>query len=202
MRPASRVLVIGAEGAVGGAICDELSGRHEIIRAGRNSGNIQVDIEDQQSIEAMYQTVGCVDAVVCAAGAVHYSRIDEISEDQFWIGLQSKLMGQVNTVRVGIAHLTNGGSFTLTSGVTNRDPIREGSASAAVNGAIDGFVVSAAIEMPRGIRINSVSPDVLEVSAEIYEGVFPGHVPVPSELVGLAYVKSVEGAITGQVIVP
>ncbi|MEE9481239.1 MAG: short chain dehydrogenase [Kiloniellales bacterium] len=196
-----KVIVIGAEGAVGRAVCNELAARHQIIKVGRNSGEIHADIGDRQSIEAMYREASPVDAVVCAAGAVHFAPVDEFTEDQFMIGLKSKLMGQVNVVLVGLGVLADGGSFTLTSGVTDRDPIRQGSGSAAVNGALGGFVVGAAIEMPRGIRINVVSPGLLQASAKIYDGVFPGHEPVSSERVGLAYAKSVEGAITGQVII-
>ena len=101
----------------------------------------------------------------------------------------------------GIAHLNDGGSFTLTSGMLNRDPTRGGSCAAAANGAIDGFIVGAAVDMPRGIRINAVSPGLLQVSVERYDGFFPGHEPVSSERVGLAYCKSVEGVVNGQVII-
>ena len=95
----------------------------------------------------------------------------------------------------------DGGSFTLTSGVTNRDPIRGGAAAAAANGALDGFVVGAAVDMPRGIRINAVSPEVLESCREAYDGFFPGHVHVSDEAVGLAFCKAVEGCLSGQVII-
>ena len=87
------------------------------------------------------------------------------------------------------------------SGVLDRDPIRQGANAAAVNGASGAFVRSAAIELPRGLRINVVSPGLLEESVKKYDGFFPGHEPVSSARVGLAYAKSVEGAITGQVII-
>ncbi|MEE9131469.1 MAG: NAD-dependent epimerase/dehydratase family protein, partial [Phycisphaerales bacterium] len=109
-----KIIVIGAEGAVGRAACNELAARHQIIKVGRNSGEIHADIGDRQSIEAMYRETGPVDAVVCAAGAVHYTPVDEFTEDQFMIGLKSKLMGQVNVVLVGLGVLADGGSFTLT----------------------------------------------------------------------------------------
>ena len=112
-----KVIVIGAEGAVGRAVCNELAARHQIIKVGRNSGEIHADIGDRQSIEAMYREASPVDAVVCAAGAVHFAPVDEFTEDQFMIGLKSKLMGQVNVVLVGLGVLADGGSFTLTSGV-------------------------------------------------------------------------------------
>jgi len=196
-----KIIVIGAEGTIGSAVCDELGSRHELIKVGRNSGDIHVDIADRSSIEAMYRNVGQADAMVCAAGSVHFGPLTELTQEQFMLGLTNKVMGQVNLVLAGLNHISDGGSFTLTSGVLDRDPVRMGSGAAAANGALGGFVVGAAIEMPRGIRINVVSPGLLEPSAKKYEGFFPGHVPVPSRRVGLAYAKSVYGAITGKVII-
>ena len=120
---------------------------------------------------------------------------------QFRKGLDDKLMGQVHLVLLGMDHVNDGGSFTLTSGVADRDPIRQGASAAAVNGALGAFAKGAAIEMPRGLRINVVSPGLLEESAKKYDGFFPGHEPVSSARVGLAFAKSVEGALSGQVII-
>lgn len=194
-----RILVVGAAGTVGQAAVKALYARHEIIRADRSAGDLTVDLMSEDSVRAMYQKLGKVDAVVACAGHVHFGPVASMSPEQFRKGLNDKLMGQVNLVLLGLAHVNDGGSFTLTSGVLDRDPIRQGANAAAVNGAIGAFVKAAAIEMPRGIRINAVSPGLLEESEKKYEGFFPGHEPVSSARVGLAYVKSVEGALTGQV---
>ena len=196
-----KIIVVGAEGDVGRAACAELSARHEIIRVGRNSGDLQADMTDRASIDALYRKTGRVDAVVSAAGAVHFGSLSEMSHEHYMLGLTSKLMGQVDLVLSGLNHINDGGSFTLTSGVLDRDPIRLGSGAAMANGALGGFVVGAAIEMPRGLRINVVSPGLLEVSEASYGHLFPGHERVSSERVGRAYAKSVEGAVTGQVII-
>jgi NAD(P)-dependent dehydrogenase (short-subunit alcohol dehydrogenase family) len=195
-----RVLLVGASGTVGRAAAKALSG-HQIITAGRSSGDLNVDIVSEESIRAMYAKLGKVDAVVSTAGHVHFGPLVGMTGAQFRKGLDDKLMGQVNLVLRGFEHVNDGGSFTLTSGVVNRDPVRQGANSGSVDGAIDAFVACAAIEMPRGIRINAVSPGLLEESAVAYDGYFPGHEPVSSARVGLAYAKSVDGALTGQVII-
>ena len=196
-----RIIVVGAEGDIGKAACEELGSRHDIIRAGRSSGDIQVDMADRASVDAMYTKCGQVDAVISTAGTVHFGPLAEFTEETFMLGLRHKVMGQVNLVLAGLTSVSNGGSFTLTSGVLDRDPIRMGTAAAAANGALGGFVLGAAIEMPRGLRINVVSPGLLAVSVPRYGEWFPGHEPVSSKRVGLAYAKSVEGAITGKVII-
>ena len=195
-----RILVVGAAGTVGQAAVKALSPRHEIVHAGRSAGDVTVDLMDEASVTAMYARLGKVDAVIACAGHVHFGPLASMSPEQFRKGLDDKLMGQINLVLFGLTFVNDGGSFTLTSGVLDRDPVRQGANAAAVNGAIGAFVRSAAIEMPRGLRINAVSPGLLEESEKKYEGFFPGHEPVSSARVGLAYVKSVEGALTGQVI--
>jgi NAD(P)-dependent dehydrogenase (short-subunit alcohol dehydrogenase family) len=196
-----RIIVVGATGHVGKTAMESLSERHEIIRVGRSSGDVQMDIEDVGSIREMYRDVGKIDAVVSAVGRVHFGPVNEMTGEQFMLGLKYKVMAQVNLVLEGIDYVNDGGSFTLTSGVTNRNPVRAGSGAAAANGALDGFVVGAAVDMPRGIRINAVSPEILESCRVAYDGYFPGHTHVSDEAVGLAYSKAVEGCLSGQVII-
>lgn len=194
-----RVLLVGGGGTVGKAALSGLK-KHDVVVAGRSAA-LKVDLMDEASIRAMFEQVGAVDAVVSTTGHTHFGPLAEMTSDQFRKGLNDKLMGQINLVLIGQHKVKDGGSITLTTGVTNRDVIRKGANAAAVNGALDAFVKSAAIEMPRGIRINTVSPGLLEESAVAYDGFFPGHEPVSSARVGLAYAKAVEGALTGQVII-
>lgn len=196
-----RIIIIGAGGAVGGAACAELGARHEVIKVGRGSGDIHADITDRDSIDAMYREAGKVDAVVCASGHAHFGPLEEMTEEQFMLGLTDKVMGQVNIVLRGLDHVSDGGSFTLTTGVVGREPIRLGASAAAANGAVERFVANAAVEMPRGLRVNVVSPELLDVSADELGPMFPGHEPVSSKRVGMAYARSVEGWVTGRVIV-
>lgn len=152
-----------------------------------------------ESIEKMYQAVGQFDAVVSTVGKVHFDELTKMTHEHYLVGLHDKLMGQVNLVIAGLRYINDGGSFTLTSGILSRDPIRYGSSAAMVNAAIDGFVVGSAIEMPRGIRINSVSPTILAESMDAYGDYFHGYETVTAARVALAYSKSVEGLQTGKV---
>jgi NAD(P)-dependent dehydrogenase (short-subunit alcohol dehydrogenase family) len=195
-----RILVVGGEGTVGQAAISDLKKRHEIVTAGRSSGDIKVDVMDEASVVAMFAKLKSVDAVVACTGHSYFGPVATMTPTQFLDGFKDKVMGQVNLVLLGMAHVTDGGSFTLTSGILSRDPIRQGSNAAATDGALDAFVIGAAIEMPRGIRINAVSPGLLANAAQKYDGYFPGHMPVTSERVGFAFSKSVEGAINGQII--
>jgi NAD(P)-dependent dehydrogenase (short-subunit alcohol dehydrogenase family) len=195
-----KILVIGASGTIGKFVATALSERHEIVKAGSKSGDVQVDIKDSGSIRKMFDKVGKIDAVVAAVGKVHFGEFAKMTEAEIGIGIKDKLMGQVNLVLAGRDFVKDNGSFTLTSGVLSHDPIRFGVGASLVNGAIDSFVRAAAIELPRGIRINSISPGVLEESLPSYGPYFLGHDAVPGKRVANAYVKSVEGLLTGQII--
>ena len=194
-----KIILVGASGTIGQAIDRELRERHDIVRVGRNSGELQVNIADPASIRRLFEQTGPFDALISAAGNAHFGALEELSAKEFAVGLDDKLMGQVNLVLIGREFANDGASFTLTSGVLSEDPIRYGAAVSTVNAALDGFVRAAAIELPRGLRINAVSPTVLAESMDSYGPFFPGFEPVPAARVALAYQRSVEGAQTGRV---
>jgi len=194
-----KIVVVGASGTVGKAVVAALQGRHEIVKVGKTSGDHRVDITDGESIRRLFAAIGRFDALVSAAGKVHFGDLATMTETEMAVGLKDKLMGQVNLVLIGQAHVADNGSFTLTSGLLSHDPIRFGASASLVNGAIDAFVRGAAIEMPRGVRINGVSPGLLTESLGVFGDYFRGHETVPASRVANAYVKSVEGRLTGRV---
>ncbi|SIQ72145.1 short chain dehydrogenase [Aquipseudomonas alcaligenes] len=194
-----KIILVGASGTIGQAIDRELRERHDIVRVGRNSGELQVDITDPASIRRLFEQTGPFDALISAAGNALFGALEELTAKEFAVGLDDKLMGQINLVLIGREFANDGASFTLTSGVLSEDPIRYGAAVSTVNAALDGFVRAAAIELPRGLRINGVSPTVLEESLPAYGPYFRGFKAVPAATVALAYAKSAEGLQTGQV---
>jgi NAD(P)-dependent dehydrogenase (short-subunit alcohol dehydrogenase family) len=146
----------------------------------------------------LFEQTGKFDALICAAGNVTFAPLGEMTGDSFALGLKDKLMGQVNLLLIGREFANDGASFTFTTGVLSHDPIRSGASAALVNGALDSFVRAAAIELPRGLRVNSVSPTVLLEAMGKYAPYFRGYKPVAAADVALAYAKSVEGLQTGQ----
>ncbi|MFD1040436.1 short chain dehydrogenase [Virgibacillus byunsanensis] len=193
-----KVLIIGASGTIGKAITKEFEKKHDVIRAGRNGADVSVDNTSVESIIEMYDQVGKVDAVVNAAGGANFASISDLTPELNEKGIESKLKGQINLVLIGKDYVKDGGSFTLTTGVMMDDPIPLGASAAMANGGVKSFVKAASIEMPRGIRINCVSPNIVQESWEKLGGFFAGFEPVPAIRVARAFVKSVEGAQTGQ----
>jgi NAD(P)-dependent dehydrogenase (short-subunit alcohol dehydrogenase family) len=196
-----RVLLIGSTGRLGAAVHAALADRHEIVTASRSGGDLQVDIRDPRSIDAMYEQAGPLDAVACAAGKAPYRPLEELTGDDLRAGIADKLLGQVELVRRGLPHVADDGSFTLITGVLARSPIRTGAVASLVNGALESFVKAAAIELPGRQRINAVSPTVFTEALDVYGSSFPGFLPVPLSDVAATYVRAIEGAQTGQVYV-
>jgi len=194
-----RIVIVGSSGTIGRAVAAELGRRHDIITAGRSSGDLRLDITDPKSIRAALKKAGKFDALISVAGKAKFAPFADMETPDYEIGLKDKLMGQVDLVLAGRKYIKDGGSFTLTTGVLDRDPIKAGSSASMVNGALNAFVMAAAIEMPRGQRINAVSPGVIEEAMKDYGPFFRGFTPVPAAKAALAYAKSVEGAQTGQV---
>lgn len=193
-----RILLVGASGTIGSGVYKELATRHEVLAAGRNGADVSVDITATDSIKAMYEKVGQVDAVISIAGTNYFGDLHDLTPENNELAIQSKLKGQINLVLLGLNNISDRGSFTLTTGVIMDDPIIGGVSAAMAGGAIRSFVKAAAIEMPRGIRINNVSPNVVMESMDKYGPYFPGFEPVPVSRVVNAYRKSAEGGQTGQ----
>jgi NAD(P)-dependent dehydrogenase (short-subunit alcohol dehydrogenase family) len=194
-----KIILIGASGTIGSQLAGAFEKEHEIIRVGSKSGDIQADISNPASIEKLFRQVKSFDAVISAAGAAYFGPWDSTTDKEYRIGIDSKLMGQINLVLIGKQYINPNGSFTLTSGILSHDPVLGGSNASVTNGGINSFVRAASIELKNGVRINAVSPNVLEDSPQ-YFPFFPGEIPVKGKDVVAAYVKSVLGAGTGKVI--
>ena len=148
----------------------------------------------------MFEKIGKVDAIVCIAGEAKWAAFNDLSEEDYYIGLRSKLMGQVNLVRIGKSYLNPNGSFTLSTGILADDPVPMTTSAAMVNGGIHSFAQAAALEMENGHRINVVSSGLVEDSVEKYRDYFPGHNPIPMWKTINGYVRCIEGKGNGEIV--
>ncbi len=181
-----KVLIIGAGGTIGKMITPVIKEKHEVITGGRNSGDITVDISSPTSIENLFKQTGHADAVVCVAGDSGTSDLLSMTEENYGVGIQQKLLAQINLVLIGLKYLNDNGSFTLISGKMGERPAKGSSGKAIINSAVNSFVLAVALEMPRGIRINAVSPSrIADISA--------------GDLIN-GYLKSIETSANGEII--
>ncbi len=193
-----KILLIGASGTIGQAVDKALSMRHQIVRVGKTKGELQVDLASAESIRRLFEMAAPIDAVICAAGAARFAALEKLKDEDFAFSLANKLMGQVNVVRYGMGRINDRGSFTLTSGVLAVEPVPGSAAISLVNAGLEGFVRAAALELPRRIRVNVVSPSwVSETLQSMGKDPAAG---MPAEQVAAAYVAAVEGQQTGQVL--
>lgn len=191
-----KILLIGGSGHVGSAAKAALEAKHEVIAVGRST-DPSVDLTDARSIEKLFDQIGTVDAVISAFGSAPFKPAPELTAEDLQAAFDGKVLSQLNLARIALDHLTDGGSITLTTGILSTEPVPTGAAAALANGAVESFVMASAGELPRGIRINAVSPNVLE-SAPGYFDTFAGFTPVSDEAVGRAFVRTVEGIDTGR----
>lgn len=195
-----KVIVVGATGIIGEAVTNLLKKEGlTVIPVSQHNTEIQVNIESKQSIQRMYEKIGHFDALVVTTGSVKFKWLNEITEKDYLFGLQNKLMGQINLVSEGLAYAEEGASFTLTSGILNREPINGGTSAAMVNSALEGFVTSACNEMTKNQRINIVSPTLVSEAVTRYGPLFKGYVPVDAHMVAMAYYKSIMSMHNGRI---
>ncbi|MBP2473233.1 NAD(P)-dependent dehydrogenase (short-subunit alcohol dehydrogenase family) [Crossiella equi] len=185
-----RILVIGASGTIGTAVTAALRGRgHEVLAASRR-GRPSVDVERPETVAPLLPGVA---AVVCCAVSGGLTPVAEGEDAAFEQGLAGKLLGQVRLVRLAARLLPDGGSVTLTGG-TFTAPLPGAAFGALVNAGLTAFVEAAAPELPRGLRVNVVSPGWVRETT--------GDQGVPAAELALAYVRAVEEAgLTGRSLV-
>ncbi|MBK2094935.1 short chain dehydrogenase [Francisella philomiragia] len=197
-----KVVLIGASGVIGSATYNKfINAGYEVIPAtfSGSNGSHRIDIEDIESIENFFEKVGSFDALVSTTGKVAFKAVDELTQEDWSFSFRNKLLGQINLVQIGAKYINKGGSFTLTTGILNVEPIALGVAAATVNAAVEGFVKAATLEY-KDFRINTVSPTVVKEALAKYGPFFVGYEPVEAEKVANAYLKSVAGIANGSII--
>lgn len=190
-----KIMIVGATGTIGNAVNSLLAKEHEIIRVGYDDGDYQADLGSKESIVALFDTVGPVDAVISTAGLADFGPLAELDDAAFELALSNKLMGQINLVRVGADKINENGSITLTSGILARDPMPGSAAISMVNGALESFAKAAALELGRGVRINVVAPAFVKETMEMM-GMDPASGLSASDT-AKAYQVAVEGDANG-----
>ena len=194
----NKIVVFGATGTIGKAVVAALSPNYEVLQVGNRQGELKADLADTGSITNVFKAVGKVDAVVSAAGAARFAPLEKLSDEDFHFSLANKLMGQVNLVRIGIDYLNDNGSITLTSGILSHQPMVGSAVISLVNAGLEGFMRAAALEAPRGIRINVVSPPWVTETLKALN--MDPSLGKPAIEVAKAFVKSIEGNQSGEVI--
>jgi len=196
-----KIIIVGATGTMGKHLTSAFEKEHEIVTVAEKEADILVDITSPESIENLFKQVGSFDALISTAGPTHVGPWKNLTDKEFRKGVDGKMMGQINLVLIGQHYINPKGSFTLITGALTHDPQLNFANASAANGAVEGFVRAAAIELGNGIRINAVSPTVIENSPQ-YFPFFPGDIPVTMKELEFGFRKSVFGANTGQIIKP
>ncbi len=196
-----KIIIVGATGTMGTHLVKALEKEHDIVKVASKGGDIEADITSTESIEKMFEQIGPFDALISTAGPTFVGPWSKLNDTTFRQGVEGKMMGQINLVLIGQKYINPKGSFTLITGALTHEPQVNFANASAANGAVEGFVRAAAIELENGIRINAVSPTVIEDSPQ-YFPYFPGEIPTTMRQLEYMFRKSVFGKVTGHVIKP
>jgi NAD(P)-dependent dehydrogenase (short-subunit alcohol dehydrogenase family) len=190
-----KIIIVGASGRIGKKVDKALSDSHEIIRVGVRSGDVQCDYTDTASIRAMFEKIGAFHSLISVVGGDSaFKPFETLSDEDYRYGFERKFLGQIRFLKFGESHVRNNGSFVFTSGFLNHYPNPASIATGPLNAAVDTFVKNTASLLPRGIRVNAVSP------APIVEPGQEGKGLVTAAETAKFYVEAVEGNMTGQVL--
>ena len=190
-----KIAVLGASGKIGSQVVEQLSTRgHEVISIGARSGDHKVDYTDAAAVEAMLELIAPLDAIVVSVGGDSaFKPYNTLTDEDFLLAAERKLVAQFRIVRLAEKYVRDNGSVTLTSGFLSHYPNPHSIATGPFNAAIDTFVQQSAEHLPRGLRVNVVSPAPVVEPDQVKEGL------VSAAQVAEFFVESIEGQATGTV---
>lgn len=195
-----KVIVVGASGVLGGAVAAGLDKDYDVVRAGRNGADLVLDASNVEQLEAAFKQAGPIDGLVVCIGHVPFEPFATVDLEAFSAGIMNKFMHQANLVRAVLPHLSDNGSIVLTSGILADEPLIGSSCAAAANGAVHAFVMAVAAELAGRVRINVVSPSVVEDSVEGYGDFFDGFEATSMASLVKGYRRCLAGPISGRVL--
>ena len=193
-----KIILIGATGTIGKAVYERLQENHEVIPVGYKTGEFQVDIANKDSIQKLFNSISEFDAVISTTGLSAFGELEKLTDDQFSLGWNNKLMGQINIVRIGQSIMRSGGVILLTSGILAEEPIPGTAATSAANGALNSFVKAASIDLGDTLRINAISPVFVKETMEMMG--MDSSEAISAADTAKAYQVALEGSMTGEVI--
>ena len=194
-----KIVVVGATGRLGRVVVGGLSD-YEVVRAGRSGPDLKIDALDFESVSDVFASVGTFDGLISCIGGTPFKTFEELTMEDFALGLSKKCFSQLNLAKAAIPYLTENGSITLTSGIIGDEPILTGSCAAAANGALNMCVSTLAAEYAGKLRINIVSPSIIENSVEDYGMLFDGFEPTSKKRIVEAYRRTISAPISGRVL--
>ncbi len=194
-----KIIVVGATGRLGRVVVSGLKD-YEVIRAGRSGPDLKIDALDFESVSDVFASVGTFDGLISCIGGTPFKTFEELTMEDFALGLSKKCFSQLNLAKAAIPFLSDNGSITLTSGIIGDEPILAGSCAAAANGALNMSVSTLAAEYAGRLRINVVSPSIIENSVEDYGMLFDGFEPTSEKRIIEAYRRTISAPISGRVL--
>ena len=176
------VLVVGGASGIGLATARAFAGEGcrvtvadrdgpgaEEVAGGLGEGHTgaAVDVADEAAVEALFGSVtdreGRLDVVVNCAGISTIGNITDLAAEDFRSVVDVNLTGAFLVLKHAGRHLDDGGAILSLSSLNARQPGAGMSAYCASKAGLVMLTEVAALELaPRGIRVNAISPGLVD----------------------------------------
>ena len=178
-------------------------------RADVDAERIAVDVTDAAAVRETFAALGPVDHLVSSTVARAGGPAKELDLEVARHAFEAKLWGPFAAIQAADVR----GSIVLVSGVAATTPMRGGSATAAVNGAVEALVRTLAVELAP-VRVNAVSPGIVDTPTwaamgddqrqamfDRLAGALPaGRVGTPEDVAEAIWLLLNNGFVTGVVV--
>jgi len=174
-------VVTGGGSGIGFAIAERLAGAGaRVVLVGRRKSRLEAaaarlgraasvapaDVGDEAQVKAVFDALDRVDVLVTCAGGAFFGAIDE-APPRAWVDLfHGRFFGQLYACHHAVPKMPSDGVIVLCSGIAAGAYVPLYSGGAALCGAVNAMGRQLAVELaPRGIRVNVLSPGLIEQTA-------------------------------------
>lgn len=183
---------------------------------------VQADVSKPDDIARLFgetkAAFGTVDILVNNAGVYEFLPLESVTAAHFHKQFDLNVLGLLLTTQEAVKHMgAGGGSILNISSIASSMPLPTGSVYCATKAAVDAITVALSLELgPKGIRVNSLSPGMVETEGLHAAGVADsdfrkateaktplGRIGQPDDIARAAvfFVSEDAGWITGQALI-
>jgi len=152
----------------------------EIQKSGGKAITVQADVSKQADVDRLFETAkktfGSIDILVNNAGVYEFAPIEQITEESYRRMFDLNVLGTVLSTQAALQSMNgSGGSIINVSSVVSLTPPPATAIYSATKGAVDVITRTLAQELgPRNIRVNSLSPGLVETEGTRAAGTSDG----------------------------
>lgn len=176
----------------------------QIVKNGGKAIAVKANVAMENEVQSLFnetkKAYGKLDILVNNAGVYEFCPLENVTSDHYYKLFDINVLGLLLVTKEALKYFDKGGSVINISSVASTSAPASTSVYSATKGAVDSITKSLAKELgPRNIRVNSVSPGMVETegvhAAGFIEGDFRKQTEAQTPLGRIGQPKDISPAV-------